>query len=375
MAMIIRSGRRDESKIQDSVYDLDYLRHQSRWIRDDLDPQVARSGPDALHSDDCLKLDEFLRRLLTSNISLDDIRFSRLHKALATISGQATRWPGRLIDRADAVLAIWENNYGSLKRLPIPLYEPGGRLYGICRPEDLNREKLIIKWLKEVGVKLSPMHARRVGDLGFKPGDWWINPLFAFRDGIIDSGEPAGGVVSDDRGAYAVLMTEEEEVNGPSPDAFTYRAREHDRGRYRLTSATRESRQPVRILRSHSLRSFWAPRAGIRYDGLHVVVGWSISASPKTKRPVYEIQFKRLDSELKMSIVLRRPFADELEDYREYKRLRQAMRESRHENATPRIEVPLLEVSLDGSSGSASFSHSRRDSIRGLQGDDVGVWH
>jgi hypothetical protein len=63
-------------------------------------------------------------------------------------------------------------------------------------------------------------------------------------------------------------MTAEEEIHGPDPETFTYRARNEDAGRYRLTSATKESRDPVRILRSHSLRSFWAPKAGVRYDGL-----------------------------------------------------------------------------------------------------------
>lgn len=280
------SGRSGEVQLQTSVYNLDFLRQQARWIRDDLDPQIARDGPDALHSDDILTLDEFLRRLLTSNISLEDIRSSRLHFAVSSISGLATRWPNKLISRADTVRAAWEATYGPLAQLSTPLYEPGGRLHGICKPEDLSKEKLIIKWLKAPGVKLSPQRARQVGDLGFKPGEyvrpfandhcvvtnmscsWWISPLFAFRDGIIDSAEPTGGIVADASGAYAILMTNDEEVHGPSPDGFKYRARAHDRGRYRLTAATRESRQPVRILRGHSLRSFWSPKAGIRYDGL-----------------------------------------------------------------------------------------------------------
>ena len=92
--------------------------------------------------------------------------------------------------------------------------------------------------------------------------------MFAFRDGIIDSGKPNGGIVACAIGAYAVLMTDDDEIWSPTPNKFTYRARSDDKGRYRLTAATPESRQPVRILRSHSLHSFWSPRAGIRYDGL-----------------------------------------------------------------------------------------------------------
>lgn len=160
-----------------SIYDLEYLRHQCRWIRDDLDPQVARNGPDALHSDDILELDELLRRLLSSSISLGDIRFSRLHMALSTICGQATRWPSRLIDRADAVKDVWENKYGPLRQLSVPLYEPGGRLHGICRPEDLNKDEVIIAWLKQPGVNINPLKARKVGDLGFTPGECVNEPF------------------------------------------------------------------------------------------------------------------------------------------------------------------------------------------------------
>ena len=167
----VRRGHHDSRPINASVYNPDFLQQQTRWIRDDLDPQVARDGPDALHSDEILTLDEFLRRLITSNIQLEDIRFSRLHLAVVAICGQATRWPTKLIERADALRVEWESKYGPLKNIHPILYEPGGRLNGICNPDDLSRDKLIVKWLKTPGLKLSPLHARKVGDLGFKPGE------------------------------------------------------------------------------------------------------------------------------------------------------------------------------------------------------------
>ena len=281
-----RTKQSDRSEINASIYNPEFLRQQARWIRDDLDPQVARDGPEALHSGDLLNIDDFLRRLVAAKIQLDDLRFSRLHLAVTAICGKATRWPAKLIERADALEMAWKKEYGPLKNITAPLYEAGGRLKGICKPDDLSKEKLIIKWLKSPGVKISPLLARRVGNLGFKPGEsvpfftvalvgladnmisWWISPLFAFKDGIIDSAESSGGIVADVEGAYAVLMTSDEEINAPSPDVITYRARNQDRGRYRLTAATRESRQPVRILRAHGLRSLWAPKAGVRYEGL-----------------------------------------------------------------------------------------------------------
>lgn len=161
----------DETTLRPSVYNPDYLLRQTRWIRDDLDVQVARDGPDALQSNDILTLDEFLRRLLASNISLDDIRASRIHLAIDAISGKATRWPIKLIEKADGLKAKWEKQYGSLKDLTPPLYESGGRLYGIAKAEDVTNEKLLVKWLRAPEVKVSPQAARKRGDLGFKPGE------------------------------------------------------------------------------------------------------------------------------------------------------------------------------------------------------------
>ena len=94
--------------------------------------------------------------------------------------------------------------------------------------------------------------------------------MFAFRDGIIDSADTTGRIVADVSGAYAVFMTDGDEIPGKTLETFTYRAKGDDKGRYRLTSATPESRQPIRILRGHSLRSFCSPKAGLRYDGLYV---------------------------------------------------------------------------------------------------------
>lgn len=157
--------------IKPSVYDPYFLRKQCRWIRDDLDPQVARDGPDILHADDILSLDELLRRLMTANLGVQDISFSRMHLAIISISGRATRWPDKLIDRADELKSIWEKEYGPLQAFGTPLYEPGGRLHGICKPEDVSKERLMAKWLRTAGVVLSPLLARKFGSRGFTPGE------------------------------------------------------------------------------------------------------------------------------------------------------------------------------------------------------------
>ncbi|KAH9822002.1 hypothetical protein Tdes44962_MAKER04899 [Teratosphaeria destructans] len=333
-----------------SMISPEYLREQTRWIRDVLDQEVAREGPDSIHAEDILKLDELIRQLRDSDLGVRDIKYSRIHLAMLEISGRATRWPRVVIERCDAVAEVWEQKFGRLQDLGTCLYEEGGRLYGVCRPEDTSKDKLMIRWMKAKEIKAFAAHTW--GDLGFKPGDWWINPLFAHRDGIIDRSENDGGIVTDAHGAYAVLMAGDEEVSSPSPNEFIYRAKySHGSGRYRLTAATRDSRKPVRILRSHTLRSFWTPKAGVRYDGLHKVTAWSIRQDRKTKEHIYDITFTRLSTEPSMeSIVLCRPWAEEVEDYKQYKRLRQLARSAQHKASELEQSKDVANVSttIDG---------------------------
>ncbi|KAF2860102.1 hypothetical protein K470DRAFT_217853 [Piedraia hortae CBS 480.64] len=304
---------------------LRFLQSQARWIRDELDPQIAINGPDALHSDEILKLDDLLRTLQDASLTITDLKTTRIHLAVLLICSQGTRWPRRLIDRSDQLTHMWERKFQSpLKDIGILLYEPGGRLHGVCQPNDIDEEALINHW-RETNT-LGGLFAKQSGSLRFRPGDWWISPLFAYRAGIISTPSRSGGIISDPERAYAILMTDDSELCGPNAEEFFYRAADTDRGKFSLTSATPESRTPVRILRSHTLRSFHAPKAGVRYDGLYRVTGWRVLPDEKTKKTKYEIGFKRLENEPSMSSVLRRPTTDEVEDYTEYKRLRRRRR-------------------------------------------------
>lgn len=86
---------------------------------------------------------------------------------------------------------------------------------------------------------------------------------------------------------------------------------------------------------------------------------------PKTRRVIYDIQLERLSSEVDMQIVLRRPLADEVEDYKEYKRLRQVARDARNEHASPRGEMVLSSGPTDGTMDLVSYNHARIDSLCG----------
>ena len=98
----------------------------------------------------------------------------------------------------------------------------------------------------------------------------------------------------------------------------------------------------------------------------------------KQKQPVYEVKFKRLASELGMDVVLRRPYSDEVEDYQEYKRLRQMARDQQDE--TMKARQPAVTVAQDDGSDdrvggwrrfAALGPFGRVDSMQGAHSDDM----
>jgi hypothetical protein len=124
----------------------------SHWIRDILDPIIAREGGTmALSSEQVLKLRALMHNLrhgsrtavvapassptsrrLRPPLTLSGISQlppppgviaeSRIHLALDVIRGKATRWPDSLADEADRVLRRWERNNGV--RMPYGLPPP-----------------------------------------------------------------------------------------------------------------------------------------------------------------------------------------------------------------------------------------------------------
>jgi hypothetical protein len=91
--------------------------------------------------------------------------------------------------------------------------------------------------------------------------------MFAFRDGAIDRRSINNGICHDGRHAYAVILSNGDEINSASPDRFTFCTTQRNPGFYRLIDIHNRGNAGIRVFRTHSLSSFWAPVAGIRYDG------------------------------------------------------------------------------------------------------------
>lgn len=152
------------------MLDMSNLKTHSQWIRNTLDPLIARDGPEAISVEDALYLDQLLRKLLLVSISVQEVRLSRIHLALLEIAGRSSRWPHRLVERAEAVIKVWEAKIGKLADIGIELLGPGGRLEGIATMAGLAADNLLMIWLKQ-GDKVLPARARKRGALGFKPGE------------------------------------------------------------------------------------------------------------------------------------------------------------------------------------------------------------
>jgi hypothetical protein len=170
---------------QAAVLDLQYLKGRVSWIRDDLDPLVARDGPNTLGPDTVVILFKFFEQLRTSYLSLETIRDSRIHLALIDIARRATRWPCRLIDEAEEIILKWESEWGPLSSIRVNLYDTSGRLHGVSTPEDVQRELLLTKWSRKDTAWVNPDLARRNGGLGFQPGEYVYQPVHVSCSGIL----------------------------------------------------------------------------------------------------------------------------------------------------------------------------------------------
>jgi len=192
-------------------------------------------------------------------------------------------------------------------------------------------------WLGRKSTKHLLGETRRWTDICCR---WWINPLFAHHAGIIGLEACDGGTTYDKHGAYALLLKDTGEIEASSEERFTYRVPQNDKGKFRLTSATPKSRDPVRVLRSHSINSVWGPKAGVRYEGLYSVRGWSIKQAKSSNLAggqwkegdiLFYVLFERTDS-VPMAVVTKRPTATEVDDYAEYKRLRKVNRDGKRKS-------------------------------------------
>jgi hypothetical protein len=116
------------------------LRHVAAWIRDELDPVIAREGPEILRADDVLTLHEVFYSLRVSHtITALDLRATGIHRAVMEVAGKATRWPGRLADDCDRIIIVWKRKFGPLQDLRPFICGRAGRLEGVASATEFSK--------------------------------------------------------------------------------------------------------------------------------------------------------------------------------------------------------------------------------------------
>lgn len=201
------------------------------------------------------------------------------------------------------------------------LFVTGGRLHGIANPHDLRHHALIERWLSGPGGRLLPLRALESGHLEFEPGQWWMHPIFAFHDGIMDDFKPQGGICADEDGVYAITLSGSDELSC-TEDTLTYRCPVGDQGCHPLLGGILPPKQPIRILRTHAVHSQWSPSAGVRYEGLYKISGYSVKSEKGRNELIIDVKLAREPNQAPMKEVIKHPTTEEVEDYVQWKRLK-----------------------------------------------------
>ncbi|KAK4503813.1 hypothetical protein PRZ48_004728 [Zasmidium cellare] len=166
-------------------------------------------------------------------------------------------------------------------------------------------------------------------------GQWWPTQLTCLRDGAHASsqGGISGGSISLQEGAYSCIMSGghgygHDEDHG---DWAWYCGTDCTDGTGNITESTLRmihsvgKKNPVRLIRSHNLKSKWAPIKGFRYDGLYDVVEKERIDPEGNPRARYRFKLVRRDGQDPIrggDGPERRPTVQEVEAYEKDKRLR-----------------------------------------------------
>lgn len=157
--------------------------------------------------------------------------------------------------------------------------------------------------------KLDPHYTKRPADVfghnGLRVGDWWPFQIFALKDGA--HGSRMGGIYGrSNLGAFSVVLSggAYEGNDSDKGDRVLYSGSKGGDGEDATseapyTNATKslilstKHNKPVRVLRSSKNSSRFSPSAGIRYDGLYSVEGYTIKTDAERKK-FYQFELVRL---------------------------------------------------------------------------------
>ncbi|KAE9374716.1 hypothetical protein N431DRAFT_405640 [Stipitochalara longipes BDJ] len=156
------------------------------------------------------------------------------------------------------------------------------------------------------------------GDLGFEVGSWWLNIACAFRDGIV--GEIDEKVTKGPYNVTALPLLSGEEVEGPTLDMYQYIKTGTNKEMPFSILGNRGG--PVRILRGNALKSKFAPKIGIRYDGLYVIRQYGHKLV-ESHHNIYKCRLvlERVTGQKSINDIIVTPTPSQLDDWALYTRI------------------------------------------------------
>ncbi|KAK0354686.1 hypothetical protein LTR94_011397 [Friedmanniomyces endolithicus] len=260
--------------------------------------------------------------------------------AFTKVSGQLLR-ENRMLHNEDGLPQIFDEAFSNGLRFPWDVRADAEELYNKWCLQDFDTDLLR-------GIKLGKPGSKNVGktvdsiDREYKGrafakfhgngllinGQWWPTQLTTVRDGA--HGLPIAGISGTaGEGAYSCIMSAghgyEDEDHG---EWVLYCGTDSKDGT--VTDYTQrmlesvENGKPVRLIRSHELKSPFAPEIGFRYDGLYKVMSFERLDDETSTRQRHRFRLERLADQapIRGEGPAKRPTKQEIEGHKNDKRMR-----------------------------------------------------
>ncbi|KAI3337509.1 PUA-like domain-containing protein [Xylariaceae sp. AK1471] len=278
-------------------------------------------GPDAE------KLSSFLEAALKDEerkypaLDFETIEYARLDKLLAELlqfadtlktSGLTPELLLRFrvdVSQAKSLRRSWRRRFREqffmMDQHRCAILVEGGRLKDVSFNNSLEYD--LGKWQTK---KLTGPVSEVEGNLKFEPGHWWLNITCAERDGIVNS-----SLEMPTKGRYGFtalpLLTGSEELIRHNTVKYV---REGPTSDMHIALISQVGRQ-IRILRGYTLKSIFAPEAGLRYDGLYVVKQYGFKLDSKINKYRLELTLERVAHQRPFEDIRHIPKPSQLDDW------------------------------------------------------------
>ncbi|KAI1743549.1 hypothetical protein F4680DRAFT_347942 [Xylaria scruposa] len=151
-------------------------------------------------------------------------------------------------------------------------------------------------------------------NLQFEPGHWWLNITCAERDGIVNS-----SLEIPTTGCYGFpalpLLTGSEEMIRHNTVRYVHE------GRTLHVPLISQVGRKIRIIRGYKLKSVFAPKAGLRYDGLYIIRQYGCKLDSNINKYRLELTLERAADQRPFAEIRKIPKPSQLDDWALYEKL------------------------------------------------------